>query len=165
MPLSTDVIVRKEDVAFPPRCISCDRTIGDGEEVTLRGNPVGLHGVIPWLFDATRKLRVPAHRKCGVRLSRAILMRNLFLVIGITVVAILAVKLGLSKWQAFGTIAAAIVIPVLWQVLRPLAFEFTHHSDYFKLTFRDLYYARDVAALNDGELEDDEGEKDSGNDG
>ena len=94
-------------------------------------------------------------------------MRNLLLVIGTVIVAILAVKMGLSKWQAVGAIAAAIVIPVLWQILRPLAFEFTHHSDHFKLTFRDPSYARDVAALNNGELEtegEDEQAPNSGND-
>lgn len=64
MPLSTDVIVRREIVTFPPKCVVCSKPV-DSEEIRLRGNPVGFYGVIPWLFGATKKLKVPAHLKCG----------------------------------------------------------------------------------------------------
>ncbi len=155
MPLSTDVIVRKESVTFPHKCVVCYKPV-DGEEVKLRGNPVGFYGVIPWLFAATRKLEVPAHQKCGSALSRAMMIRNLSLIVGVLVVLVFAVSLGLTKLQAIGLAIAAIAAPIIWQVLRPLPFEFTHHSDHFKLMFLDPVYAREIADSNDGELDDDE---------
>lgn len=155
MPLSIDVIVHRESVVFPQRCVICDLE-AIGEVVELRGNPVGLFGVIPWLLRRTRKLAVPAHAHCGSRLARAILARNLSLIIGVTAVVILAIPLGLSKWQAIGLAATLIVLPILWQVMRPLPFEFTHHGDCFKLMFSNRSYARDVAELNDGQIDDDE---------
>ncbi|HUE72340.1 MAG TPA: hypothetical protein VMP01_15760 [Pirellulaceae bacterium] len=153
MPLCTDVIVRKDEVTFPKTCVVCGRTVED-ENARLRGNPVGFYGVIPWIFGATKKLNVPAHQQCGSKLSRALLIRNLALIVGVTAVLIVAVSLGLTKWQALGLAIAAIAIPIVWQVIRPLPFEFTHHSGQFKLMFLDPAYAREIATLNDGELKD-----------
>ena len=82
--------------------------------------------------------------------------RNLSLIVGVVVVLIIAVSFGLTKWQAIGLAVAAIAGPIIWQVVRPLAFEFTHDSDRFKLMFLDPDYAREVAELNDGELEGNE---------
>jgi hypothetical protein len=66
------------------------------------------------------------------------------------------VSLGLTKWQVIGLTVAAIAVPIIYQVIRPLAFEFTHQSGRFKLMFLDPGYARETAGLNDGELEDDD---------
>ena len=153
MPLSTDVIVRKEVVVFPRKCVVCRQPV-DGEVVGLRGNPVGFHGVVPWLLGRTRRLEVPAHRDCGAKLARAMALRNLSLIIGVVVVLACAVSLGLTKWQVIGLAVAAIAVPIVYQVIRPLAFEFTHQSGRFKLMFLDPGYARETAGLNDGELED-----------
>ena len=159
MPLSTDVIVRKETVIFPRKCVVCGKPVED-EVVKLRGNPVGFYGVISWLFGRSGKLEVPAHTGCGSKLSRSMAIRNLSLILGVAIVAILALSLGLTKWQAVGVISVVIAAPIVWQVIRPLAFEFTHHSDHFKLMFLDPAAAREIAELNEGELEDDEGEAD-----
>jgi hypothetical protein len=72
---------------------------------------------------------------------------------------ILAIWLDLAKWQAVGVAVAAIALPIIWQVIRPLPFEFTNHGDYYKLAFSDGGYARAVAALNNGEIDDDEDDK------
>jgi hypothetical protein len=154
MPLSTEVIVRKDEVTFPKKCVVCGGAVND-ENTRLRGNPVGFHGVIPWIFGATKRLDVPAHPECGSRLSRSLWIRNSALVVGVTVVLGVAVFLGLTKWQAVGLALAAIGVPIFWQVIRPPPFEFTHRSGQFKLMFLDPAYAREVAILNDGELEDD----------
>jgi hypothetical protein len=153
MPLSTEVIVRKDNISFPRRCVVCGGDIDD-QHACLRGSPVGFYGVIPWIFGATKKLEVPAHQQCGSRLGRALMARNLALIVGVTAVLVLAISLGLTKWQAIGLAIAAIAIPVVWQVIRPLPFEFTHHSGQFKLMFLDPSLAREVATLNDGEMED-----------
>jgi hypothetical protein len=153
MPLSTEVIIGKDDISFPQRCVVCGGAV-DSQHVSLRGSPVGFHGVIPWIFGATKRLDVPAHKQCGSRLRRALMVRNLSLIAGVTVVLFLAISLGLTKWQAIGLAIAALVIPVVWQVIRPLPFEFTHHSGRFKLMFLDPSLAREVATLNDGEIED-----------
>ncbi len=155
MPLSTDVIVRRKEVTFPHKCVVCGTTVENGS-TRIRGNPVGFYGVIPWIFGATKKLDVPAHQPCGSKLSRSLIIRNLSLIVGVILVLILAVSLGLSKWQAIGLAIAAIAIPIIWQVIRPLPFEFTHQSGEFKLMFIDPAYAREIATLNDGELEDDD---------
>ncbi len=150
--LSSDVVVRRESVEFPPRCVVCGGE-ADGETIGLRGNPTGLFGVIPWLLVRTKRLEVPAHRRCGTRLRRAILLRNLALIIGVTAAVILAMCLGLGKWQSIGLVIAGLSIPTAWQVVRPLPFEFTHHRDHFKLMFADRDYAREAAAMNDGQLQ------------
>ena len=82
------------------------------------------------------------------------MVRNLALIVGVTVVLLLAIYLGLTKWQAIGLAIAAIAIPIVWQVIRPLPFEFTYDSGQFKLMFLDPSLAREVATLNDGEMED-----------
>jgi hypothetical protein len=153
MPLSTELIVRKDHVAFPPRCVVCGGTV-EGQHARLRGSPVGSHGVVPRIFGATRKLEVPAHRRCGSKLARGLIIRNLALIIGVTAVIVLAVALGLTKWQMVGLAVAAVVVPIVWQVIRPLPFEFTYHRGQFKLMFLEPSYAREVASLNDGELEE-----------
>lgn len=81
------------------------------------------------------------------------MVRNLALIVGVTVVLVFAISLGLTKWQAIGLTIAAIAIPVVWQVIRPLPFEFTHHFGRFKLMFLDPSLAREVAILNDDEME------------
>ena len=160
MPLSTDVIVREKAVSFPRRCVVCCKPV-DAEDIILRGNPVGFYGVIPWLFGATKKLEVPAHQKCGSELSRAMMIRNLSLIVGVLLVVIVAASLGLTKWQAIGLAMAATAAPIIIYVVRPLAFEFTYQSSHFKLMFLDPDYAREIADLNNGELEDDEGKSGS----
>lgn len=84
------------------------------------------------------------------------MVRNLALIVSVTAVLFLAISLGLTKWQSIGLAIAAIAIPVLWQVTRPLPFEFTHHAGRFKLMFLDPLLAREVASLNDGEMEGDD---------
>ncbi len=84
------------------------------------------------------------------------MIRNLALIVGVTVVLVFAISLGLTKWQAIGLVTAAIATPIVWQVIRPLPFEFTHHAGEFKLMFLDPSLAREVAILNHGELEDDD---------
>jgi hypothetical protein len=152
--LSTDVIVHRETIEFPSRCVVCDLEC-HGETVGLRGNPVGFFGVPPWLFRRTRKLDIPAHAHCGSRLWWAIMLRNLSLVIGVLVALAFAVSIGFTKWPAIGFAIGVILLPILWQVLRPLPFEFTHHGDHFNLMFASKELAREVAALNDGRIDDD----------
>lgn len=81
-------------------------------------------------------------------------MRNLSVLIITTVVVIVAVSFGLSKWQAVGMAIASTAIPIFWQMFRPLPIEFTFRSGEFNLMFRDFSYASEVAALNEGELDD-----------
>lgn len=157
MSLSTDVIVRKDGLTFPTKCVGCGKDAG-GQTTVFRGSPVGFYGVIPYLFGATRKLEVPAHRVCGSKITRSLLIRNLSLVIGVTIVALLAIFIGLTQWQMIGLCLATILGPISWQVLRPLPFEFTYSSGAFKLMFLDPALAREVAELNEGELEDDDEE-------
>ncbi|MCW1886336.1 hypothetical protein OKA04_16480 [Luteolibacter flavescens] len=158
MTLSTDVTIEKETVAFPSKCIACGEASQPDEVVKLRANPVGFFGMTPWIFGATAKLVVPAHRGCGVRLSRAIFLRSFSSLVFITVVGVVAVLWGLSKWQALGVTLFAVLLPLLWQVLHPLAFEFTHRSGSYKLMFRDPGYAREVAEMNGGEKDDEDEE-------
>ena len=158
MPLSTDVIVRKDELSFPAKCVGCGKDAG-GQKTVFRGSPVGFYGVIPYLFGATRKLEVPAHRQCGSRITTSLLIRNLSLVVGVTIIAFLAIFMGLTKWQMIGLCLAAILGPISWQVLRPLPFEFTYSSRAFKLMFLDPSLAREMAELNDGELEEDDEEE------
>lgn len=106
MQLSTDVIVRKDEVTFPKGCVVCGKTV-DGEHARLRGNPVGFYGFFSWIFGATKKLNVPAHLRCGSKLSRALLIRNLLGIILATAVLIVALALGLTKWQAIGLLTRA----------------------------------------------------------
>jgi hypothetical protein len=82
------------------------------------------------------------------------MVRNLVLIVGVIVGLILAISLGLTKWQAIGLTIAAIAIPIVWQVIRPLPFEFTHRFGRFKLMFLDPSLAREVAILNEGEMAD-----------
>lgn len=155
MPLSTDVIVRKDEVTFPKTCVVCCKSV-EGEHVRLRGNPVGFYGIFSWIFAATKKLYVPAHLNCGSRLSKALLIRNLSGIILATAVMIVALALGLAKWQAIVLVITVMAIPIFWQTMRPLPFEFTFRSGEFKLMFLDPAYAREFAILNDGEMEDEE---------
>jgi hypothetical protein len=152
--LSTDVIVHRENIAFPSRCVVCDLE-SHAETVGLRGNPVGFYGVLPWLFRRTKKLHVPAHAHCGSKLWWAILLRNLSLIVGVLIALIFAVSIGLAKWQAIGFAVALILLPIIWQVVRPLPFKFTHHGERFNLMFASKALAREVAALNDGHIDDD----------
>lgn len=155
MQLSTDVKIQKEAVSFPHRCVVCDSE----EEVIsaqLRGSPVGFHGFIPWLFGATRKLKVPTHGHCINKLRTYLVFRHLSMIIISTLVIIVALSYGLSKWQTLGCGILAIAIPIFWQVIRPLPFEFTYRSGEFKLMFLRQSYASEVAKLNGGELEDEE---------
>lgn len=152
--LSTDVIVHRKSIEFPRRCVVCDLE-SHAETIGLRGNPVGFYGVLPWLFQRTRKLYVPAHGYCGSKLWRAILFRNLSLIVGVLIALVFAVYIGLAKWHAIGFAVTLIFLPIIWQVLRPLPFEFIHHGDRFNLMFASRALAREVAALNDGHIDDD----------
>jgi hypothetical protein len=116
MPLSTEVIVRKDDISFPQRCLVCGGN-AENQHARLRGSPVGFHGVIPWIFGATKKLEVPAHQECESKLRRALMIRNLAVIVSVTAVLVLAISLGLTKWQAIGLAIAAIAIPIVWQVI------------------------------------------------
>ena len=160
--LSTEVSIPGDTVKFPSRCVVCGADLDTGDTVTLRGNPVGFNGVIPWLLRRTKLLAVPAHAHCGAPLARQLLRRNLMPIALITIVIIVAVIfLNVPKWPTIAICVALLIFHGLWEVCHPPAFEFTHRWSRFKLSFRDPDYARDVAAINDGAvLEGDTNEDD-----
>jgi hypothetical protein len=152
MPFSTDVIVRNEEVVFPDKCVVCGQN-AEGECVKLRGNPVGFFGFFTWIIGRTEKLNVPAHLRCGSNLSGALLIRNVSGIVLATVVMISALVLGISKWQTVGLVVAVMAVPIFWQMMRAQPFEFTFQLGEFNLMFSDSDYAKEVALMNDGELE------------
>ena len=136
---------------FPDRCVVCGGH-ADGKQVTLRGNPAGLHGMLPWLLGRTRRLSIPAHRSCGAPLKRRVLLRTLTTLLLTTAAVITGISLGLPAWQTVAAAALVAAVPVALQVVDPVAFEFTYRSGRYELELRDTSYAQELAELNDSEV-------------
>jgi len=154
MGLSTDVTVSgNRSVVFPDECVLCGRD-ACGETTPLRGNPVGVNGVFSWILRRTKLLHVPAHPRCGRMLRLAVLWRNVSLLALATIGLVIALYLNWTKSQMVYLVIGMIALPVIWQTVRPVAFEFTHTENHYKLMFRSRKYARIVRALNEGSIED-----------
>ena len=159
MPLGTEVLVEKETIEFPEQCVVCGRHAG-GDHVPMRANPHGINGMVPWLFGRAKVLEFSAHRDCGSRLRRVVLARNLLILFMVTGIIVVGFVYEWNTWLILAAVIVGALVPTIWQTLRPVPFEFVHMgNNTYKLMFRNRDYAREVADLNDGILEDDDREE------
>ena len=148
MPLSIDIKIEEHrEIAFPKRCMLCGSECGS-EVARIRANPTGWYGMFPWLLGRTKRLAIPAHAACGKKLRRSILRRNLLLLVVVAIALVVVLRLEMEKLPAMATLVVSALIPVIWQVIYPPAFEFTNSRGLYELSFRDKSYAREFADLN-----------------
>jgi len=137
----------RENILFPPRCIVCDKNV-DGSYIKIQGNPVGYYGAWKWQFGLNPKIKVPAHIKCGHKLKRNILFRNLLLFFLAAIILIIGIYFDWNRWQIIGLILVVLILPLYWQEKNAPAFEFRLEDKIYEFRFLNKEYAREFAGLN-----------------
>jgi hypothetical protein len=120
----------------------------------MRGNPVGFYGAFVWIVGQTPCLWVRAHSNCALFLKTRVLARNLVPLVLVTLIVVVGITQGWNKWPTIGLAIAVMTLPVIWQVVRPVAFEFVRRGDVYVCMFAERSYAEEFAALNNGEIEE-----------
>ncbi len=137
----------KRKICFPRRCIVCGKNV-DNSMIEFPSNPVGFFGGFIWQLGLSKKISIPAHRACGLRLKRNNLFRNISLFSLATITLVIGIYLDLSRWQVYGLLLVLLIPPVYWQEKNTPPFEFRLEDEIYEFRFADKEYAQEFADLN-----------------
>jgi hypothetical protein len=148
MPLASTVIVPNgKTPLFSECCVVCGQPCL-GHTTVLHGGFHGWMGVRRWLLLQTPSVTVPAHPWCGSILKRRLLLHRVGLFFLSTAMIAVCLYLKLSLPFCLGAVILVTAPILIWEVLRPMEFDFVGTRQGMKFEFRDASYAHEFAKLN-----------------
>ena len=148
MPSGYDVEIRTDsEIRFPPECVICGAP-NSNQKVQISGNPIGYFGMWKWQLGRTSRMSIPAHSHCGGKLKKALVFRQLILLVVAAPVVALALVFEWARLTMLAMLLLLIAPLMIWQIRNPPPVEFTSDDGMYTFTFKNESYAKKFADMN-----------------